>query len=77
LSLPDLVGLIQETTPYAADWNEAFPRPARPAQYDTNIDDNAMTVVKNCMDAALCTLINDYNVYRAAEKGLHVHPDHC
>jgi hypothetical protein len=43
----NLVGLIQETLAYVADWHTAFPRPARPAPYDTNIDNNATNFVKN------------------------------
>lgn len=66
----NLVGLIQETTSYVNDWHEAFPRPARPSPYDDTIPDNATTVVKNRMEAAHHTLINDYNAFLAAEKGL-------
>jgi len=66
----NLVGLIQETAAYMADWHAAFPRPACPAPYDTNIDDNATSVVKNRMEAAHRTLINDYNAYVAAKKGI-------
>ena len=66
----NLVGIIQEPSAYHADWHAAFPRPARPAPYDTNIDDNATSVVKNRMEAAHRTLIDDYNAYIAAEKGV-------
>ena len=48
----NLVGLIQETLAYVANWNAAFPRPARPAPYDITINDNATNVLKNRMEAA-------------------------
>jgi hypothetical protein len=66
----NLVGLIQETSAYVADWNTAFPQPARPPPYDITIDDNATNVVKNRMEAAHRTLIDDYNAYVTAKKGL-------
>jgi hypothetical protein len=66
----NLVGLIQETASYTADWHAAFPRPVRPAPYDITIADNATNVVKNRMEAAHRTLIDDYNAYVAAEKGI-------
>ena len=66
----NLVGLIQETASYTADWHAAFPRPVRPAPYDINIADIATNVVKNRMEAAHRTLIDDYNAYVAAEKGI-------
>jgi len=66
----NLVGLIQETLAYVANWNVAFPRPARLAPYDITIDDNATNVVKNCMAAAHRTLIDGYNAHAAAVKGI-------
>jgi hypothetical protein len=65
----NLVGIIQETAAYTADWNAPFPRPARPPPYDINIADDATNVVKNRMEAAHRTLIEDHNAYIAAEKG--------
>ena len=41
----NLVGLIQESSAYGADWHAVFPRPARPAPYDINVAGNATTVV--------------------------------
>jgi len=65
----NLVGLIQETASYTADWHAAFPRPAHPAPYDTSIADDATNVVKNRMEDAHRTRIEDYNAFVAAEKG--------
>ena len=55
----NLVGIIQDTASYTADWNAPFPRPARPPPYDIKIADDATNVVKNRMEAAHCTLIDN------------------
>jgi hypothetical protein len=66
----NLVGLIQETAAYTADWHVPFPRPVCPVPYAINIANNVTNVVKNCMEAAHRTMIDDYNAYVAAEKGI-------
>ena len=66
----NLVGLIQPTATYVANWTAAFPRPARPATYDPNIANDATPVVRARMEAAHSALIADYAAYAAAERGL-------
>ena len=68
--LHNLVGLIQPTATYAANWTAAFPRPARPASYDPNIANDATPVVRARMEASHAALIADYAAYAAAERGL-------
>ena len=65
----NLVGLFQPIATYVNTWNNAFVIPTRPAPYDTTIDDNATSVVRNRMEAKHNNLLADYEVFEAAEKG--------
>ena len=66
----NLVGLIEPSNTYTATWGDAFPIPARPDAYDTNIQDDATPVVRNRMEAAHKLLLHDYATYLAAERGV-------
>lgn len=66
----NLIGLLQLDATYTAARGEAFPRPPNPGPYDLTIPDNATSVVRNRMEAAHNALINDFNVYEAAEDGI-------
>jgi hypothetical protein len=67
----NLVGLIQETTSYAATWLTTFPRPTRLAAYDNQIPNNATPVVRNRMEAIHKGKIHDYASYLTANAVLH------
>jgi len=65
----NLVGLFQPIATYVDTWNAAFIIPTEPAPYDTTINDNATSVVRNQMEAKHNNLLSDYKVFEAAEKG--------
>ena len=66
----NLVGLVEPDNTYTATWGSAFPIPARPDAYDTNIQDDATPVVQNRMEAAHKLILHDYATYLAAERGV-------
>ena len=66
----NLIGLLQLIAIYAAARGEAFPRPNNPGPYNINIPDDATPVVRNRMEAAHTTLVNDFDVFEAAEDGI-------
>ena len=66
----NLIGLLQLAPIYTAARGEAFPRPQNPGPYDLNIPDAAGAVQRNRMEAAHSTLVNDFDVFEAAEDGI-------
>jgi hypothetical protein len=64
-----LVGLLTETTRYAADHGgNAFAIPTRLPLYDGSIADNATTVVRVRAEAAHKARLDDFASYEAAER---------
>lgn len=66
----NLIGLLQLTATYTAARKEAFPRPPNLGPYNLTIPDNAISVVRNCMEAAHTTPVNNFDVYEAAKDGI-------
>jgi len=66
----NLIGLIEPEAAYIAEWNEAFPRPAKPPAYDPNIAADATAVIRNRMEAAHAVKLADYATYDATERAL-------
>ena len=66
----NLIGLLQLIAIYTATRGEPFPRPQNPAPYNINIPDDATPVVRNRMEATHTTLVNDFDVFEAAEDGI-------
>jgi hypothetical protein len=66
----NIIGILQLAALYISARGEPFPRPTNPGPYDLNIPDNATSVVRNRMEAAHNTLVDDFNVYEAAEDGV-------
>ena len=65
-----LVGLLTETTRYAADHGgNAFVIPIRLPLYDGSIADDATTVICVRSEAAHKACLDDYASYEAAERG--------
>jgi hypothetical protein len=65
-----LVGLLTETTRYAADHGgNAFVIPIRLPLYDGSIADDATTVIRIRSEAAHKARLDDYASYEAAERG--------
>ncbi len=66
-----LTGLITNKVRYMAEHgNAAFLRPTRLPLYDTNIADDAKTVVRVRAEAAHQAKLDDYKRYEAAERGV-------
>ncbi len=66
----NLIGLIEPDAAYIAEWNEAFPRPARPAPYDPTIAADATAVTRNRMEAKHSVKLADYATYETTERAL-------
>ena len=64
----NLIGLIRTETAYVARYGEAFPEPTRVRAYDTNFDDDVMTVVCACSEAAHKAKRADWATYETARR---------
>ena len=66
----NLVSLIQDMAAYTARWHNLFARPICPSTYNANIPKNATLVIQNQMEAVHTALINNFNTFTAAERGI-------
>jgi hypothetical protein len=66
----NLIGLAQKAATYTAARGAPFAWPANPGPYDNTIPDDAIAVVRNCMEAAHTVLVNDFNTFEAAKEGI-------
>jgi len=63
-----LTAILTDAPKYEA--NNKFVRPSRLPLYDTKIANDAMTVIRVCVEAAHKTRLDDYASYEAAERGV-------
>ena len=64
----NLIGLIRPETTYIARYDKALPKPTRVRAYDTNIDNNATSVVRARSEAAHKAKRADHTKYATARQ---------
>ena len=64
----NLIGLIRPESTYVTRYGEAFPEPTRFRAYDSNIDDNATTVVRAQSEAAPKAKRADRTTFETARR---------